>query len=161
MLVMNRIVCLLILLIVTSCDYFEKKKVYPEELLEEELQTFNWNEVDTYPTFTNCESLTEKEERKICFQNTLITNVNHYLESQNLIVSNDVNDTITLKIIIDKTGFLEVESINVHPETVQEIPEIDSLLRQSLKGVPKIYPAIKRNQQVTTAFELPVIVRIN
>ncbi|WP_225035300.1 hypothetical protein [Winogradskyella sp. SM1960] len=158
---MNRIVCLLILLIATSCDYFEKKKVYPEELLEEELQTFNWNEVDTYPTFINCESLTEKIERKVCFQNTLINNVNHYLETQNLVVSNDVNDTITLNIKIDKTGQLEVDSIKIHPETIQEIPEIDSLLRQSLKGIPKIYPAIKRNQQVTTAFELPVIVRIN
>lgn len=158
---MNRIVCLLILLIVTSCDYFEKKKVYPEDLLEEELQTFNWNEVDAYPTFSNCDSLTEKENRKVCFQNTLISNVNEFLKAQNLVVSNDVNDTITLKIIIDRTGMLEVESISIHPETVQEIPEIDSLLRQSLKGIPKIYPAIKRNQQVTTAFELPVIVSIN
>ena len=117
--------------------------------------------MDTYPTFTNCETLSEKEERKICFQNTLIGSVNHYLEAQNLVVSNDVNDTIILKIKIDRMGFLEVESINMHPETVQEIPKIDSLLRQSLKGIPKIYPAIKRNQQVTTAFELPVIVRIN
>ena len=158
---MNRIVCLLILLIVTSCDYFEKKNVYPEDLLEEELQTFNWNEVDAYPTFSNCDSLTEKENRKVCFQNTLISNVNEFLKAQNLVVSNDVNDTITLKIIIDRTGMLEVESISIHPETVQEIPEIDSLLRQSLKGIPKIYPAIKRNQQVTTAFELPVIVSIN
>lgn len=158
---MNRIVCLLILFFATSCDYFEKKKVYPEDLLEEELQTFNWNEVDTYPTFSNCDYLTEKEERKRCFQNTLITSVNHFLANQNLVVSKDVNDTITLKIKIDKTGLLEVESIKIHPETVEEIPKIDSLLRQSLKEIPKIYPAIKRNQQVTTAFELPVIVRIN
>lgn len=159
---MNRIVCLLILLITaTSCNYFDKKKVYPEDLLEEELQTFNWNEVDTYPTFSGCDSMATKEDNKACFQNTLIRNVNQFLREQNLVVSNDINDTITLKIKIDKTGILEVESITVAPETVQEIPEIDSLLRQSLKGIPKIHPAIKRNQQVTTAFELPVIVRIN
>ena len=158
---MNRIVCLLILLFATSCDYFEKKKVYPEDLLEEELQTFNWNEVDAYPTFSNCDSLTEKEDRKVCFQNTLISSVNEFLKAQNLVVSNNVNDTIRLKIKIDKTGLLVVESIKMHPETIQEIPKIDSLLRRSLKGVPKIYPAIKRNQQVTTAFELPVIVSIN
>ncbi|WP_458628584.1 hypothetical protein [Winogradskyella sp. PC D3.3] len=158
---MNRIVCLLILLFATSCNYFEKKKVYPEDLLEEELQTFNWNEVDTYPTFSNCDSVAEKEDRKTCFQNTLIGSVNQYLQAQNLVVSNNVNDTIRLKILIDRAGFLEVESITMHPETIQEIPEIDSLLRQSLKGIPKVYPAIKRNQQVTTAFELPVIVRIN
>ncbi|RED46713.1 hypothetical protein DFQ10_101486 [Winogradskyella eximia] len=158
---MNRIVFLLIFLFATSCNYFEKKKVYPEDLLEEELQTFNWNEVDTYPTFSNCDSMTSKEDNKICFQNTLINGVNEFLAQQNIVVSNDVFDTIRLHIIIDKQGLLEVESMKIHSETVQEIPHIDSLLRQSLKSVPKIFPAIKRGQQVTTTFELPVIVRIN
>jgi len=158
---MNRIVFLLILLFATSCNYFEKKKVYPEDLLEEELQTFNWNEVDTYPTFSNCDSMPTKEDGKICFQNTLIGSVNLFLQAQNLVVSNDVKDTITLKIKIDNYGGLIIESIDMQPETIQEIPEIDSLLRQSLKGVPKIFPAIKRGQQVTTAFELPVIVQID
>ena len=158
---MRPIVFLLILLLATSCNYFEKKKVYSEDLLEEELQTFNWKEVDTYPTFDNCDSITVKEDSKMCFQNTLITNVNKFLADQNLVVSNDVNDTIRLKIIINNTGFLEVESIKIQPETLIEIPEIDSLLRQSLKSIPKIYPAIKRGQQVTTVFELPVIVKID
>lgn len=158
---MSRIVFLLILCFATSCNYFEKKKVYTEDLLEEELQTFNWNDVDSYPTFSNCESITDKEDSKICFQNTLISSVNRYLEDQNIVVSEDVNDTIRLKIIIDKRGDLEVESIEFKPETAAQIPNIDSLLRQSLKGVPKIFPAIKRAQQVTTAFELPVIVKIN
>lgn len=158
---MNRIVFLLIFLFATSCSYFEKKKVYPEDLLEEELQTFNWNEVDAYPTFSSCDSITIKEDNKVCFQNTIISNVNQFLEAQNIVVSEDVNDTIRLKIIINKEGLLEVESIKRQPETAIQIPEIDSLLRQSLKSIPKIYPAIKRGQQVTTAFELPVIVKIN
>jgi hypothetical protein len=158
---MNRIVFLLILCVATSCNYFEKKKVYPEDLLEEELQTFNWNEVDTYPNFSVCDSLSAKEALKNCFQNTLITSVNEFLQEQNIVVSEDVNDTIRLIIIIDKTGLLEVESIQLKSETEAQIPKIDSLLRQSLKGVPEIFPAIKRGQQVTTAFELPVIVRID
>ncbi|RCW93917.1 hypothetical protein [Winogradskyella arenosi] len=157
---MNRIVCLLILLIATSCNYFEKKKVYPEDLLEEELQTFNWNEVDTYPTFRNCEALIEKEDKRDCFQNTLIGNVNSYLAAQNLFVTKDVNDTIRLQIIIDNNGKLNISSMVIAPETRQEIPEIDSLLRQSLMHLPTIYPAIKRRQEVTTAFELPIIVNI-
>lgn len=158
---MRPIVFLLILLFATSCNYFEKKKVYTEDLLEEELQTFNWNDVDTYPTFSSCDSITVKPSRKACFQNTLVNNVNRFLGTQNLVVTEDVNDTIRLKIIIDNKGILEVKSISVKPETEAQIPEIDSLLRQSLKGIPKIFPAIKRGQQVTTIFELPVIVRIN
>jgi hypothetical protein len=157
---MNRIAFLFLFILFTSCDYFEKKKVYSEDLLEEELKTFNWNEVDTYPTFSSCESITLKADLKACFQNTLVTNVNHFLEAQNIVVSDDVNDTIRLKIVIDNKGIITVESIELKSETAVQIPGIDSLLRQSLKGIPKIYPAIKRGQQVTTAFELPVIVKI-
>ncbi|MFC0603111.1 hypothetical protein [Winogradskyella pulchriflava] len=158
---MNRIAFLLLIVLFTSCDYFEKQKVNSEDLLEEELQTFNWNDVDTYPTFTSCDSITVKEKSKACFQNTLLSHVNSYLQSQNIVVADDVNDTIRLKLIIDNKGFLEVSTIKIKPETQLLIPEIDSLLRQSLKGIPKIYPAIKRGQQVTTAFELPVIVKID
>ena len=158
---MKPIVFLLILLLVTSCSYFEKKKIYSEDLLEEELQTFNWNEVDTYPTFSSCDSISVKADIEACFQNTLVTNVNRFLEAQKIVVSEDINDTIRLKITIDSKGILEVKTIDFKPETAIQIPEIDSLLRQSLKGIPKIFPAIKRGQQVTTAFELPVIVKIN
>ncbi len=158
---MKPIVFLLILLLVTSCSYFEKKKIYSEDLLEEELQTFNWNEVDTYPTFSSCDSISIKADIEACFQNTLVTNVNRFLEAQKIVVSEDINDTIMLKITIDSKGILEVKTIDFKPETAIQIPEIDSLLRQSLKGIPKIFPAIKRGQQVTTAFEIPVIVKIN
>jgi len=158
---MRPIVFLFILCGASSCNYFEKKKLNPEEIFEEELQTFNWNEVDTYPTFSNCDALTTKEESKACFQNTLVNNVNAFLEAQNLVVSNDINDTIVLKIKIDNLGLLEIESIVIESKTLYEIPEIESLLRQSLKSIPKIFPAIKRGQQVTTVFELPVIVKID
>ena len=157
---MNRIACLFLIILFTSCDYFEKQKVNSEDLLEEELQTFNWNDVDTYPTFSSCDSITAKEESKVCFQNTLLSHVNQYLAGQNIVVSDDVNDTIRLKLVIDNKGLLEVDSMVIKPETQFQIPEIDSLLRQSLTNIPKIYPAIKRGQQVTTAFELPVIVKI-
>jgi hypothetical protein len=158
---MKPIAFLLILLFVTSCNYFEKKKVHSEDLLEEELKTFNWNEVDTFPTFSSCDSITSKEDSQACFQNTLVQNVNAFLQSQNLVVDNDINDTIKLKLIIDNKGILVVDTIELNPETEYQIPEIDSLLRQSLKEIPKIYPAIKRGQQVTTVFELPVIVKID
>jgi hypothetical protein len=158
---MKPIALILILLFVASCSHFEKQKVHSEDLLEEELKTFNWNEVDTYPTFSSCDSITKKEDSKLCFQNTLVESVNRFLEGQKLVVVGDVNDTIKLRLIIDNKGLLEINQIDLNPETEYQIPEIDSLLRQSLKEIPKIYPAIKRGQQVTTVFELPVIVKIN
>ncbi|MCT4630134.1 hypothetical protein [Winogradskyella sp.] len=158
---MNRLAYIFLIILLTSCNYFEKQKVNSEDLLEEELQTFNWNDVDTYPTFDSCNSITAKQESKMCFQNSILFHVNDFLGRQKIVVSEDVNDTIRLKLIIDNNGRLEIEHISIKPETQNQIPHIDSLLRQSLKGIPRIYPAIKRGQQVTTAFELPVIVRID
>lgn len=158
---MNRLACFLLIFLLTACDYLENQKVNSEDLLKEELQTFNWNDVDTYPTFNSCEAMTTKEDSRVCFQNTLLQHVNNYLGRQNIVVSEDVNDTIRLKLIIDNRGHLEIEDVAIKPETQFQIPEIDSLLRQSLNGVPKIFPAIKRGQQVTTVFELPIIVKID
>jgi len=134
--------------------------VQSEDLLNEELQTFNWNDVDIYPTFDSCDSITDKMESKACFQRILLNKVSSYLKEQNIVVSEDVNDTVKMHLEINKLGDLKVQEIHMATETRTHIPELDSLLRQSLEELPKIYPAIKRNQHVTTVFELPVIVRI-
>ena len=57
---MKKIQFLIIALCLCSCKYLETKKTDSEAILSQELKTFNWNEVDTYPTFTVCDSLSTK-----------------------------------------------------------------------------------------------------
>lgn len=158
---MKRLILVCYLLTMTSCDYFEKKKVYTKDILEEELQTFNWNDVDEYPTFDLCDSTSGKENKRHCFENTLTQILNSQLSNQNIVVTEDVNDTIFLKITIDNQGKFTVDDIVSSELTKTQIPKIDSLLIHSFDSLPKIYPAIKRSQQVTTQFNLPVVVNIN
>lgn len=148
-------------LILTSCNYFDKKKVYSEDILKEELQTFNWNDVDEYPTFSSCDTTSGKEMKRQCFENTLLNILNTNLSRQNIVVSTDVNDTIVLKITIDSQGNFNVDDITMSKLTKSQVPKIDSLLIYSFDSLPKIYPAIKRSQQVTAQFSLPVVVKIN
>ncbi len=157
---MKRIFIFLVFINVMSCDYFNKKKVYSEDLLENELEMFTWNDVDEYPTFTSCDSLTGKENKKQCFENTLRDILNSNLSQYHIIVSKSIEDTVQLKITIDKAGNFSINSIESDPLTKQEIPQLDSLLRRSLDSLPKIFPAIKRSQQVTTRFNFPVIIKI-
>lgn len=157
---MKRIFIFLVFINVMSCDYFIKKKVYSEDLLENELEMFTWNEVDEYPTFSSCDSTTGKENKKQCFENTLRDILNTNLSQYHIIVSEAIEDTVQLKITIDKEGNFSINSIESDPLTKQEIPQLDSLLRRSLDSLPKIFPAIKRSQQVTTQFSLPVIIKI-
>jgi len=158
---MNRLILSCCFLAITSCNYFEKKKVYTQDILNEELKTFNWNEVDEYPTFDLCETTSGKENKRQCFENTLTQILNKNLASQNIVVTEDVNDTIILKITIDNQGGFSIKDIKSKDITKTQIPKIDSLLIHSFDSLPKIYPAIKRSQQVTTQFSLPVVVIIN
>lgn len=157
---MKRILIFLVFVNMMSCDYFDKKKVYTEDLLENELELFTWNDVDEYPTFAICDSTSGKSDRKVCFENTLRDILNSNLSQYHIVVSEAIEDTVELKITIDKQGQFTINSIESSALIKQEIPQLDSLLRRSLDSLPKIFPAIKRSQQVTTQFSLPVIIKI-
>ncbi len=62
---------LVFFILLTSCDYFQSKKVSTEQLLEEEMQAINWNDVDEYPSFSDCDEAITNLEKKACFENHL------------------------------------------------------------------------------------------
>jgi hypothetical protein len=76
-------------------------------------------------------------------------------------VTEDISDTVLLKIHIDNKGNFTLKDIVSSEITKAQIPQLDSLLRHSFDSLPKIYPAIKRSQQVATEFNLPIVVNIN
>ena len=155
---MKRIIPLLFFVIFNSCDYFDKKKIDTKTIVEEELKSIDWNDVDQYPTFSICDST---DNKKMCFEDVLRNRLNEQLAKQNIVVSEDVSDTVVLKIHIDKTGAFSIKDILSEQTTKELIPQLDSLLRHSFDSLPKIHPAIKRSQQVATEFNLPVVVNIN
>jgi len=145
----------------TSCDYFDKRKVYSEDILKEDLQTFNWNEVDEYPTFAICDNVSTKAQRKQCFETTLTTFIMSQFEKEMIVVTEDINDTIMITFQISETGTLSVIDIKSSDLIKAQIPKMDTLLTESLKELPKIFPAIKRSQQVKTEFKLPIVINVN
>ena len=151
----------LFVLMLTSCEYFNVKKTSSEAILKEELQTFNWNDVDEYPSFSVCDSTTSKNERKLCFQNTLTFHITNYLQNERIVVTQDILDTLLLDFQVSKSGDLVLLESKIDSLTHLEIPNIKVLLKNSLDSLPEIFPAIKRGQQVTTEFNLPIIISVN
>ena len=158
---MKYLTILFLLFCISSCDYFDRKKITPEEILQEDLQTFNWNEVDEYPTFVSCDTSSTKVERKHCFETTLSSHITSQLAREKIVVTKDVNDTIIIKFLISNLGDLSVLEIKSSEQIKKQIPEIDSFLIHSLKDLPKILPAFKRGQQVKTEFKLPIVIKVN
>ena len=132
-----------------------------KDIVNEELQTFNWNDVDQYPSFKNCESSNSKQESKQCFETTLITHITNKLSDEIIVVTENVEDTVVIKFHISETGMLSVLDIKNKETTAAQIPNLDSLLLKSLDSLPKIFPAIKRGQQVKTEFTLPIVIQVN
>jgi hypothetical protein len=158
---MKQICVFLVFSLLTSCEYFNVKKTSSEAILEEELQSFNWNQVDTYPTFSSCDSSATKTEKRQCFENTLASFFTNQLQQETIIVTQDITDTIVLQIQVSEQGHLTLLNLKVDSLTQQEIPNIESMLKNSLNALPKIYPALKRGQQVKTEFNLPIAIQVN
>ena len=72
-----------------------------------------------------------------------------------------MSDTIIIDFLVLNNGEIKISQIQAQEQTKHQIPRLDSILSYSLKGLPKLYPAIKRSQLVQTAFQLPIILKIN
>lgn len=158
---MKQICVFILVLALTSCEYFNAKKTTPEAILSEELQTFNWNDVDVYPTFSVCDSIETKNDKTTCFTKVLTSHILEKLQRDSIVVTQDVTDTINLKFQVSETGVLSLLNIKADNLIIKEIPNIEALIYSSLDSLPKVFPAIKRGQQVKTEFELPIIIQAN
>lgn len=158
---MRQIVFIFLFLVVTSCNYFDVKKTSSEAILIEELKTFTWNEIDEYPSFSICDNSETKEDKQLCFKNTLIQAIMSNIQTDTIVVSEDINDTLKIKFEISEKGILTLQDFDVDSLTLKEIPNIRNLINSSLDSLPPIFPAVKRGQQVNTEFTLPVIIRAN
>lgn len=130
-----------------------------DAIIQEELQTINWNEVDVYPSFENCDEVSSKSDKKFCFENTLLNHINQNLAKQVLVVSESINDTIFLTLNCSNTGKLTINNLRIKEETRQQIQNLDSIILSSFDSLPILYPAIKRSQPVATEFKLPIILK--
>ncbi|MEL0644058.1 hypothetical protein V6251_06665 [Olleya sp. Ti.3.14] len=158
---MKQIAVFLLCLMLASCQYFDVQKTSSEAILKKELKTFNWKEVDSYPSFKTCDTLQSKLDAKQCFETTLANHISSKLQEQTIIVSQDINDTILLSLLISEKGELVINAIEIDSVTTLEIPEIKTIITNSLDTLPTIYPAIKRGQQVKSQFKLPIVLRVN
>jgi hypothetical protein len=151
----------LILVLLISCDSFETKKLQKEAVISEQLETFNWNEVDQYPSFQICDKLDLKEDKKACFETEITNHFFNVLNSESFMVNENFSDTIYLDLLISELGNITITKRKIKSETRLLIPKIDTLLDKSIQDMPKIYPAIKRGQQVRTKYTLPILIEVD
>ena len=156
-----RYALILLSILCCSCHYFKKKKLDPEILLKKELKAFNWNELDQYPSFENCEDVIDFQVNKTCFETVLTTHISKVLKSNSSIFSASTKDTLILNLLVSKSGGLFVKSFNGSHLSADKTESFINKLTKSFSALPILYPAIKRSQHVQAVFQLPIILNAN
>jgi hypothetical protein len=156
---LKKILPLFLLLILQSCQYFDKQVPDEKELLDKELKEINWNEVDEYPSVDDCEKLTDAAQRKQCFFEFLTAKIQEKLAIDTLSTQFPQLDTIEVKVTVLPDATMQFEPQFPKDSVAYDTIKIDSILHARLIDFPKVNPAIKRGIPVKTQFVLPVIIK--
>jgi hypothetical protein len=146
------------LLLLVSCQYFDKKIPSEKDLLDKEIKAINWEQVDEFPTITNCDSILDKTQRQSCFIQNLSQIIQQKLDTTKTAIVNPKTDTIQVKVTISADATMQFETQFTDSVSYNKT-KIDSILKARLIDFPTIKPAIKRGIPVKTQFILPVILK--
>jgi hypothetical protein len=153
-----KFVLFLVLLSLGSCQYWDKKVPNKAALLQKELQAINWNQVDEYPSFAQCDSLADSKANQACFFDYLSQLIQARLGADTLSIMYPNLDTISLKVTVMPNATFTFEPQVLDTVAYNKVL-IDSVFKARLVGFPKVNPAIKRGLPVKTQFVLPVVLQ--
>lgn len=155
------ILLFLLFLNLSSCQFVENKIPDKKALLDKELKSINWNDVDEYPSVADCEIIESKAQRKQCFFEFLSAQIQEKINVDTLSVLYPELDTIQVKVTIFADSKLKFEPQFLQDSLTFDRIKIDSVLQTKLVNFPKINPALKRGIPVKTEFILPVIIKFS
>ncbi|APQ17743.1 energy transducer TonB [Maribacter hydrothermalis] len=158
---MKQFVFFFLFLVVSSCSFFESKQKRTQELINEELRHIDWNSVDSYPFFYTCDEAVTKEQQRICFEETLISHFQETLNDFEFTLTDKESETVEVIFVIDTLGRINVANIEKNALVLNQMPEFDGVITQSLKNLPKLAPALKRGIPVNTKYRIPVQLNTN
>ena len=144
----------LISLLLMSCQFVSKNKT---NQLETQNTIIDFSKVDMPPSFPSCDSFIDKIKKDSCFRATLHLLIVKDLSKHKFVVSQKIDETIFVKLMIDYKGNVSLQKVEGMSDVLQkEIPTLDSLLHKSIQNLPKLQPAIKRGIPVVTQYQLPI-----
>ena len=149
-----RLLVLLPWLSFQSCQFFDAP-TSREKLLQNELKSINWNQVDEFPMIAECEILNTPEQQKQCFFEFLSADIKKRIKN-NLKDTIFIKDTIFVKVIIMPTSKVIFQTSTATNSSFIEC-QIDSILRKDTLNFPNVKPASKRGMLVKSEFILPII----
>ena len=149
--------CFFLLFTLVSCDFFLSKEERKERLVDQKLRAIDWNDVDQYPLFENCDEMATKAIQKECFLQTMATYLSETFEGLYYEVEKEVNDTINIDLLIDEHGFITLVNVQGGSNAEQQLPNLRTELSEHLNDLTTVAPALKQGVPVSVKVRLPLI----
>lgn len=157
---MTRKLAFIVLMCLTNaCNTSAKREEKTQELVDQEIRAIDWENVDQYPLFADCDELLSKSEQKKCFMQTLLKHFSKTLQESDFVLEKEVRDTIFVDFRMEDTGAIILLNIKNHEKIDQQLPGFQNQIMKSLNSLPKIEPALKRGIPVSAKFRIPIVLQ--
>lgn len=123
------------------------------------MQEIDWNQVDQYPLFGNCDETAPNTVQKECFETTLLAHLSENLKGFEFSLEGEVDDILYVDFLIDRDGSISLLEMDKNTMVSSQIPEFENLIVQSLMDLPTVAPALKRGIPVRAKFRLPIVLK--
>ena len=120
-----------------------------------------WSELDEFPSVKECNDLNGSNLIKECFESFLSNQILEKLDLSHVIIKKPINDTLTISLLINSSGKVMISKKNIPQNIIENIPNFEVLLNNSVDQLPKVLPATKTNLgvSVNSKFDLPIIIK--
>ena len=142
------------LLVFFSCQLPIDKEI-------EKVEKLMWSSSDEYPTVPKCENFIDAKKRFSCLNDYLNKYLINNLKNNSYINDLKFNDSLKIKIIVDKNGKIYPKGIDFK-NSENDNEKIKSIIYEILDSIPNIIPAVKTDYgiKVKSKFILPIILNI-
>lgn len=141
----------------TSCGWITSKEKKTQELVQKELQEIDFDEVDSYPLFENCDETQTPTGQRECFEQQVLANCSQILNQYEFVLGATANKNVYVDFLVDQDGKVSVLHIEKDSSIDEQMPEFDQLITQGLEELPPLAPALKRGIPVKTKFRIPIV----
>ena len=144
----------------TPAEPTVSKEEQEKELAQKRFDSLGTQEVDEYPSFQECESITTKDEKLKCFTDNLSKHYQEMLNSQKLAIGDALTDTVKVTLLISNEGIISVKEVEMSDKTKELLPSLESLLKNETEKLAPIIPAKKNQVNVATEYILPLVIDV-
>ncbi|SHJ88784.1 hypothetical protein [Pseudozobellia thermophila] len=154
---MRNLITFLLLCFLTGCNWSASREKKTRELVNEEILGIDWDDVDKYPLFEVCDETVDKDEQKACFTKTLLDYLSHSLQRSELVLEEEVADTLYVDFLMDDLGAITLTEIHGAEGTRNFEAVFKNHIQSGLDSLPTIKPALKRGIPVKVKFRVPIV----